>query len=39
MGDAILQGKEFVADEPFAVLLPDHFLYDENLPLSELGAF
>ncbi|MFC0560051.1 UTP--glucose-1-phosphate uridylyltransferase [Halalkalibacter alkalisediminis] len=37
LGDAILQGKEFVGDEPFAVLLPDDiYLYDQFSPLAEL---
>ena len=37
LGDAILQGKNFVGNEPFAVLLPDDlFLFDEVAPLAEM---
>ncbi|WP_413306912.1 UTP--glucose-1-phosphate uridylyltransferase [Bacillus sp. 1P10SD] len=37
LGDAILLGKHFVGDEPFAVLLPDEIiLSDKQPPLSQL---
>lgn len=32
LGDAILLGKHFVGDEPFAVMLPDEILLSEKVP-------
>jgi UTP--glucose-1-phosphate uridylyltransferase len=36
LGDALGRAREFVGDEPFAVILPDNFFFGSPGPLSQL---